>query len=173
MAMMNGNAEDIQLKNENIMRLYNNKWVEMSVRWFLGIVFVYASYHKIIEPAQFAKIVYGYDLFPNFSINLIAIILPYLEFYSGLALILGIFPRSAVLIIEGMLFAFIIALFINLLRGHEFDCGCTSFGDADYTSSTIQLLIRDIIMFIMGLYVFFFDKLRMGILINQDGDFNK
>ncbi len=152
------------MKNDNIMKLCNNQWFEMFVRWLLGIVFVYASYHKIAEPAQFAKIVYGYDLFPNFSINLIAIILPYLEFYSGMALIMGIFPRSAVFIIDGMLFAFIIALSVNLLRGHEFDCGCTSFGEPGYTSSTTQLLIRDIIMFILGLYVLFFDKPRMGSL---------
>ncbi|QTA90500.1 OS_HP2 family (seleno)protein [Desulfonema magnum] len=152
------------MKNNNFIKLYNNKWTELSVRWLLGIVFVCASYHKITEPAQFAKIIYGYDLFPSFSINLIAIILPYLEFYSGLALILGIYPRSAVLVINGMLFAFIIALSVNLVRGHEFDCGCISFGEAGHTSSTAQLLIRDILMFMMGLYVFFSDRPESGSL---------
>ncbi|MCP4346756.1 MAG: DUF1573 domain-containing protein [Desulfobacterales bacterium] len=154
------------MKN-NIEKLLSNQWVELLVRWFIGIVFVYASYHKIAEPARFAKIIYGYDLFPYFSINLIAIILPFIEFYTGMALALGIYPRSAVLIINGMLLAFIIALGINLVRGHEFDCGCISFGDPGHFSSTGQLLIRDIIMFVMGLYVFFFDNPRKLSIINS------
>ncbi len=145
------------MKN-NITKLISNQWIELLFRWIIGITFVYASYHKIVEPARFAKIIYGYDLFPYFSINLIAIIIPFMELYTGLALVLGIYPRSAVLIINGMLLAFIIALGINLIRGHEFDCGCISFGDPGHFSSAGQLLVRDIIMFVMGLQVFFFDN---------------
>ena len=104
--------------------LLSNNRLELIARWFLGIIFIYASYHKIIAPDHFAKIIYGYYLFPDFFINLIAIILPFLELFSGLALLLGIYPRSAALIINGMLLVFIIALSINLIRGQEFDCGC-------------------------------------------------
>ncbi|MBW1828888.1 MAG: DoxX family membrane protein [Deltaproteobacteria bacterium] len=77
----------------------------MIVRWLLGALFLVACYQKIIEPAHFAKIIYGYYLFPDAAINLIAIILPYVELFSGMALILGIYPRSAALIINAMLLA--------------------------------------------------------------------
>ncbi|MBW1840314.1 MAG: DoxX family membrane protein [Deltaproteobacteria bacterium] len=134
--------------------------MELIARWVLGVIFLYASFHKIIDPEHFAKIVYGYYLFPDVSINLIAIVLPFVEFFSGLALILGIYPRSGALIINGMLLAFITALTINLARGHQFDCGCFSYGDRGYTYSAIQLLVRDIILFVLGLQVLFFDRQR-------------
>jgi len=143
-----------------LKKIFNNSWGELSVRWFLGITFIYASYHKIGDPAYFAKIIYGYYLFPAFSINIIAIFLPFLELISGLAIILGIYPRSAAIIINGMLLAFIMALAINLVRGQQFDCGCFSFGDAGYTYSVWQLLIRDIICFMLGLQTIFFGRCR-------------
>ena len=146
--------------------------MELIARWVLGVIFLYASFHKIIDPKHFAKIVYGYYLFPDFSINLIAIVLPFVEFFSGLALIFGIYPRSGALIINGMLLAFITALTINLARGHQFDCGCFSYGDRGYTYSAIQLLVRDIILFVLGLQVLFFDRQRKW-CIRQTGNLSK
>jgi len=139
-----------------------NRWLEFAARWILGITFIYASYDKILAPADFAKIIYGYDLFPHDFINLIAIFLPFIELISGLALIVGIYPRSAVLIINGMLLAFILVLSINLIRGHEFDCGCFSVKKAGYLSSAEPMLIRDIIYLILGLQVLLFSGIRKG-----------
>ena len=48
-------------------RLFFITWVELAGRWFLGITFIYACSHKILAPDYFAKIVYGYYLFPDFS----------------------------------------------------------------------------------------------------------
>ncbi len=155
--------------SDNIKKLLNNSYVELSVRWFLGIIFLYACYHKIIAPAHFAKIIYGYYLFPDVSINLIAIVLPFIELIAGLAMILGIYPRSAVLIINGMLIMFIFALSINLIRGSQFDCGCFSFGEAGYTYSAGELLVRDIAFFVCGLQVLFFRR-RRKLCLRQTGN---
>ena len=143
-------------------KVFENCWIELAARWILGVTFIYASYHKILAPADFAKIVYGYALFPHAAINLIAIILPFIELVAGLALIVGIYPRSAVLIINAMLVAFIIVLSINLIRGHEFDCGCFSVKEAGFLSSTEPMLVRDIIYLILGIQVFFFHGMRKG-----------
>ena len=132
----------------------------MAVRWFLGVLFVFACFHKIASPAHFAKIIYGYYLFPDFSINIIAIVLPFLELFAGLALILGIYPRSAAVIINVMLLAFITVLSINLIRGQQFDCGCFSLGEAGYSYTAGQLLLRDVICFILGLQVIFYKGCR-------------
>jgi uncharacterized membrane protein YphA (DoxX/SURF4 family) len=145
--------------------VFENNWIELAARWILGLTFIYASYHKILAPADFAKIVYGYDLFPHAVINLIAIILPFIELVAGFALILGIYPRSAVLIINGMLVAFIIVLSINLIRGHEFDCGCFSVKKAGFLSSTEAMLVRDIIYLILGMQVFIFRGVRNGCIL--------
>lgn len=146
--------------NNKLEKLFHNAWLELILRWVLGIVFFYSCYHKIALPAYFAKIIYGYYLFPDVTINLLAIILPFLEFFTGVALIFGVYPRSAALIINAMLLVFIVAISINLIRGHEFDCGCFSFGKAGHTSSAVQLLIRDVIYFVFGLQVLFFDRHR-------------
>jgi hypothetical protein len=143
-----------------LKHLFQNNWFELIARWLLGAVFVVACYHKIVQPAHFAKIIYGYYLFPDAAINLIAIILPYVELYAGMALILGIYPRSAALVINAMLFAFIVAISINLIRGHEFDCGCFSFGASGKAPSAVHLLIRDILCFLFGLQVLFYRNSR-------------
>ena len=130
------------------------------MRWLIGAMFVFACYHKIAEPAHFAKIIYGYYLFPESSINLIAIILPYIELFTGAAMILGVYPRSAAFIINVMLLAFIVAISINLIRDHEFDCGCFSFGASGQGASAVHLLIRDIICFFLGFQVLFYRNSR-------------
>ena len=159
MAIRAGLKKGTQL-NSKLKNLFFITWIELAGRWFLGITFIYACTNKILAPDYFAKIIYGYYLFPDFSINLIAIVLPFLELFSGVALLLGIYPRSAALIVNGMLFAFIIVLSINLIRGQEFDCGCFSFGEPGYTSSLGQLLIRDLIYFFVGLHILFFGEPR-------------
>ena len=156
MVIKAGKRRATQLDN-NLRTLFNNGWVEVVFRWILGITFIYASYYKILSPTDFAKMVYGYNLFPEVLINLIAIFLPFIELISGLSLLLGIYPRSAALIINGLLLAFIILLTINIIRGHEFDCGCFS---AKETGSPRMMVVRDMIYIIMGLQVFLFNGVR-------------
>lgn len=162
MTAYRGGKRRIIRLNKLLKTVLANSWVELAARWILGITFIYASYDKILAPADFAKIIYGYDLFPHDFINLIAIILPFIEIISGLVLILGIYPRSAVLIINGMLLAFIVVLSINLVRGHEFECGCFSVKKAGYLSSAEPMLLRDIIYLTLGLQVFLFGGIRKG-----------
>jgi putative oxidoreductase len=164
MDFRDGKQRGIQL-NKTIKNVLENNWFELTARWILGLTFIYASYHKILAPADFAKIIYGYALFPHAVINLIAILLPFIELVAGLALVLGIYPRSAVLIINAMLVAFIIVLSINLIRGHEFDCGCFSVEKAGFLSSTEPMLVRDIIYLILGVQVFFFRGMRKGCVL--------
>ena len=136
--------------------IFNNSWIELAAPWILGLIFIYASLHKILAPADFAKIVYGYNLFPEIFINLIAIIIPFLELVAGFALIVGFYPRSAAITINGLLLAFIVVLTINLIRGHEFDCGCFSAGQSGYFSSPKVTIARDIIYFVFGMQIVLF-----------------
>ena len=162
MVIKAGNRRAIQL-NSKLKNLFNNGWIEIAFRWILGITFIYASYYKIMSPTDFAKIIYGYNLFPEVLINLIAIVLPFVELISGLSLLIGIYPRSAALIINGLLLAFIFILTINIIRGYEFDCGCFSAGK---TGSPKMMVARDVIYFIMGLQVFFFNGVRKRCFIH-------
>jgi len=130
--------------------------LELAARWILGLTFIYASLHKITAPADFAKIIYGYDLFPAALINLMAITIPFAELVTGLALVIGIYRRAAALIINVMLLNFTVALFINLIRGHEFDCGCFATGQTDYTPPAWILLGRDFLLLAAGVQIFLY-----------------
>ena len=125
------------------------------MRLLLGVVFVYASLHKILAPADFAKMVYGYALFPAFVINFIAIVLPYIELFAGLALIFGFLAYPAALIVLAMLIMFSVIIGINLARGHVFDCGCFSAGQAVFilNGSPWTALVRDLVMIAMAAFV--------------------
>ncbi len=156
----------IQLNNI-IKNLLCNQWMELTARLILGVTFIYASYHKILASAEFAKLVYGYDLFPHETINLISITLPFIELISGIALITGIYTRAAALIITGMLIAFIISISINVIRGHEFDCGCFSTETNQAAKSAKYILGRNIILLILGSYLIMYglDKPRLSVFM--------
>ena len=126
-------------------------------RWILGLIFIYASFHKIIAPDEFAKLVYGYGLFPNELINLIAIILPFIELLTGLLLISGKLIRSATLMIIVLLILFIVLISINLVRGYEFDCGCFAANEFFSSKTPWKTLTRDVMLLLLGGYVYQFE----------------
>lgn len=124
------------------------------IKMVLGITFVYSSYHKIEDPAGFARVLYGYAVFPDISINLLAILIPFVELTAGFCLIFGLYSRSALLIINCLLTAFIVLISFNLLRGHQFDCGCfSSLEGANPTLLNVYSLIRDVFLLCAGFYL--------------------
>jgi len=155
--------------NDLLNRSFGNRWVEFGARWLLGATFVYASYHKILAPAEFAKIVYGYGLFPGEFINLIAVVIPFVELITGLGLIFGFYPRSAAVITIGMLMLFIVILSINIARGYDFDCGCFSVNRLSPTEVPWVTVARDIVLLFLGVYIVIFRKDRNRILTLKRG----
>jgi len=141
---------------KNLLRiLAGNPYVDLGCRLILGVTFLYACIHKIQHPDAFAKIIYGYKIMPAHMINLLAITLPFFELTCGLCLVLGLFPRSAAVIINVMLLVFIVAISYNLIRGISFDCGCFTVHKAGVYSDPKEVLIRDIVFFLMGILVIF------------------
>lgn len=136
---------------------FDRKWIGFAIRWVIGVTFIVASFHKIVSPAEFAKILYGYDLFPHFSINMIAIVLPFVELVTGLSLILNIYWRAGTVLAGIMLTAFIIAISFNMARGHEFDCGCFSFGSDNPHTGNNFLLIRDVFLLVLCISIPWFN----------------
>jgi uncharacterized membrane protein YphA (DoxX/SURF4 family) len=116
-------------------------------RIILGLVFISAALPKIADPPGFAKAIWAYDLFPAWSLNPLALALPWLELLCGLALCLGIWGRAAALWVAALLLSFSLALSINLARHHPVDCGC--FGSTAHQTESERLadmrwsLLRD------------------------------
>lgn len=119
-------------------------------KFILGITFIYASWDKIMNPAQFADILYNYEILPSVLINFPAVFLPWLELITGLFLIFGIFVRTSAKILISLLLIFIAAITINIFRGLNFDCGCFSTAKTLSGSNPYLLLMRDIMLLIPG-----------------------
>ena len=94
------------------------------IRILLGAVFLWASFDKIIDPSKFARDISNYHVVPFGLENIIAIVLPWLEFFIGLGLILGIFVDGAVLLSGILLITFNVLIAQAMLRGFNIDCGC-------------------------------------------------
>lgn len=138
----------------NVRSWLTSDWLTVRVQIALGAIFVAASLPKIVDPPAFAQMIYNYRLMPGWSLNALALVMPWLEMLAGLALIFGIWRRSAASIIGAMLVAFIIAIGINLARGHAVNCGCFDISGAakspeDLFSEMRWVIIRDVGMLLM------------------------
>lgn len=120
----------------------------------LGIVFVYASYDKILHPAAFAKIIHNYQILPDELVNLAAIFLPWLELTIGSLLILGLWLPGSVFIGNLLLITFLSAIIYNKVRGLDISCGCFSTSAGGTGESTLYLL-RDFSFVVISVYLFF------------------
>ncbi len=126
------------------MRLINNDYLTMLSRLLIGGMLIYASFYKIIEPASFAKSIWYYHLVPGYLINLMALILPWLELFCGVGLILGILYDGSRLWSALMMVVFIIALASTIYRGIDIDCGCFKASQGA-TKSAWSALIFDLV----------------------------
>lgn len=135
--------------------IFTNKYFCTVVRIFLGAVFVYASMDKISNPGAFAGIIKNYHILPVQLVNLLAIFLPWLEFYTGLFLIIQKWVRASLLIYSGLMVIFVVALSQALIRGLDISCGCFSVQSAE--SSRIWLRIaEDILLLFLSINLFRF-----------------
>ena len=98
------------------------------LNWFLrlavGGAFVVAGALKIAAPEKFAEDVSNYRLLPRELINLVAILLPWVEVVAGFFVIVGLWLRSAALVITSMTVMFLVVITSALARGLNIECGC-------------------------------------------------
>jgi len=134
-------------------KLWRCRFVAVPFRLILGGYFLYASIHKIVQPGEFAKQVYGYDLLPGEVINGFAMFLPWLEAVAGGLLIAGAFTRGAGLAIAGMLVVFLVAVGYNVSLGKEFDCGCFQTAEEGKVSDPIDILFRDAALLVLAVQI--------------------
>ena len=116
----------------------------LAVRIFMGAVFVYAGYSKLMEPVEnFRGIIAQYQVIPYVLVPAIAAVMPWMEFVFGLFLIVGYAPRLSALMIAMMSMGFLIILGSSelLLDSKPMSCGC--FGEGGIHLSVHQVFILD------------------------------
>ena len=94
----------------------------------IGVLFIYAGAVKIIDPVEFARDIDNYKMLP-WKLGLgLALYLPWLEIFCGLALITHVLYRGSVFIVTALMILFIVASIVAKARGLDVSCGC--FGHA-------------------------------------------
>lgn len=135
-------------------RVIDNDLLTMAARLFVGLTFIYASFYKIIDPGAFAKSIWYYHLVPGSLINLMALVLPWLELLCGVAIIVGFTYRGSVLLLNLMTVVFIGALASTIARGINIDCGCFQAAKAS-SASAWRALGFDIVLMPFALLLWF------------------
>ena len=130
------NTRDAQSYKINI--LYD------SLRLILAGVFIFASIDKILQPQAFAQAVFDYQVLPDFLINLVALILPWLELLVGASLLMNRWMPGAASIVAILMSIFVGLIFFNLARGLDISCGCF-LTDFDENPMSKLTLFRDIL----------------------------
>ena len=129
-------------------------WLTVRVQIALGLIFVAAALPKIVDPPSFTHMLYNYRLIPGPAVNLLSLTLPWLELLCGIALILGIWRRSATVIIAALLVVFIVSIGVNLARDNAVNCGCFDTASANKSHQELidemkGVVIRDLGMMLM------------------------
>ncbi len=94
------------------------------LRLLVGSAFVVAGALKVADPAKFALDVSHYRLVPYELINLVAILLPWIEITAGFFVLAGIWLRAAALVITSLTVMFLVLIVSALARGLNIECGC-------------------------------------------------
>jgi len=113
-------------------------------------VLIYASVQKIWMPLEFARLIKEYHLLPDQILNLVAVLLPWVEIVCGFCFLSGLWLMGAATLLSGlnMVFAFAIAYrawMIIYTTGVDFfdlsfDCGC-GFGVVYIPTKILENLI--------------------------------
>jgi uncharacterized membrane protein YphA (DoxX/SURF4 family) len=128
-------------------------WLATVARLALGATFVVAGILKLPDPAAAVRAVRAYRLLPESLVAPVAYGLPMLEIVVGLALLAGIFVRTAAIASAVLLVVFLAAVGSAWARGLQIDCGCFGHGGAVAAGDTAYPaeIARDVGLLIIAL----------------------
>ncbi|MBE2188157.1 MAG: DoxX family membrane protein [Desulfobulbaceae bacterium] len=124
-------------------------------RIIVGYIFLTYGIGKIANPTLFVSEIANYDIVPNFSLNIIALILPWLETICGVLLITGVKVRANSVITASMMFVFVLAVVAAMARGLDINCGCSS---TNPQKVGLPKLIENLVLLGLSIFNIYFPK---------------
>ena len=148
-----------------INKILNNNILLLSIRLFLGFIFIFAAVSKVADPEGFSQSIYNYKLMPDFLINVLAIVFPWIELVAGILLVFGISVKENSAILTGLLVVFIIAIVISLARGLDINCGC--FGTVEGSKVGLMKILENVGLVLLGLILIKFDSKYFSLRVQE------
>ena len=124
----------------------------IAVRVSIGVVFIYAGAIKIYDPTGFAAMINNYDIIPLILVNIVAIVMPWIEVIFGVLLVLGVWFEGCSMLSLFLFCLFFVSITIAVMRGIDIDCGCFST-QAGTSPVTIFTIFRDMLLIAVGVYM--------------------
>ena len=121
-----------------------NRIANNIIRIFMGLVFIYASYAKILDPLSFSQNIHNYGVTPLFIENIIALVLPWVELFIGLGLIFKVKYSASLDISIVLMVMFIVLITQAYFRGKSIDCGCflNEISNEDAATKRFEMIKR-------------------------------
>jgi len=126
--------------------------VTLVLRWGAGALLVWASRERLFDPQPLADAIDDYRLLPLEAVNILAVVLPWVELVTGLCLIAGLATSGAGLMTTALAVVYVGAMTSALARGLDIGCGC--FGGRGETLSWTDLWLR-LALFAAGVQITF------------------
>jgi len=131
--------------------------VLLLLRLGLAAVFIRAAIPKIAAPDLFALAIFNYRMLPPWGVSALALVLPWLELFVGLALALGFWRRASAMVMAALMFVFMIAYASARGRGLDIACGCFEVGQEAAPASMLWIVTRDLGFLLAALVLVRFD----------------
>jgi uncharacterized membrane protein YphA (DoxX/SURF4 family) len=140
-------------------------WAATAARLLVGVVLLAAGALKLLDPAAAVRAVRAYQLLPEPLVAPVAFGLPVVEIAVGLALLAGVFVRTAALGSAVLLVVFLVGVGSAWARGLQIDCGCFGEGGEVAAGDTAYLsdVLRDGALLIVALALSRWPRSRMAL----------
>jgi len=129
-------------------------WLELVIRLAIGVLFIYASADKVLHPDKFAVVIYNYRVLPFELVNLVAILVPWLEIMIGVTLIFGIWLETSAFLLSALMLGFAVLIISAITRGLNIECGCFTLSESGSLVSW-RRVIEDLGLMICGIFILF------------------
>jgi uncharacterized membrane protein YphA (DoxX/SURF4 family) len=131
-------------------------WLGEALAWAFGIIFVYSGCLKVQDPSLFLVSVRSFHLLPDPLAAWLALALPWLEIFAGLAVVTGWLRRGGLLLLNASLVIFALALISAWVRKLDIECGC--FGTGHGATDIGLALLRDALLLLAGGWLWWLNR---------------
>lgn len=138
------------------MKIELKKYSLEILRLILAFIFILSALEKFKSLESFALNVDAYQIFPAIVVNLIVVIIPWLELFVGFGLLFKFKLRANLLLYLILMISFTILVMIAMIKGLDIECGC--FGESS-TKVGLTKIIENMMIIFMNLILLKFCKI--------------